>query len=76
MAGSFGYEKEHYDISMKVGENTLFPKIRNIGNNTIIAASGTSCRHQIKDDTNRSSKHPITILREALILNEVNYKNL
>lgn len=67
MAGSFGYEKEHYNISMQVGEDTLFPKIRNTNKSTIIAASGTSCRHQIKDGTHRNSKHPVTILREALI---------
>jgi len=66
MAGSFGYEKEHYDLSMQVGEDTLFPKIRNTENTTIIAAAGTSCRHQIMDGTKRISKHPITILREAL----------
>ena len=67
MAGSFGYEKEHYNLSMQVGEDTLFPKIRNTENTTVIAAAGTSCRHQIMDGTNRISKHPITILREALI---------
>lgn len=67
MAGSFGYEKEHYDLSMQVGEDTLFPKIRNTENTTIIAAAGTSCRHQIMDGAKRISKHPITILREALI---------
>lgn len=67
MAGSFGYEKEHYSLSMQVGEDTLFPKIRNTENTTIIAAAGTSCRHQIMDGTSRISKHPITILREALI---------
>ena len=67
MAGSFGYEKEHYKLSMQVGEDTLFPKIRNTNNKTIIAAPGTSCRHQIKDGTNVNSKHPVTILREALI---------
>ena len=67
MAGSFGYEKEHYKISMQVGEDTLFPKIRNTETDTIIAASGTSCRHQIKDGTNRESKHPVTILRDALL---------
>ncbi|MFO7672307.1 MAG: FAD-linked oxidase C-terminal domain-containing protein [Lutibacter sp.] len=66
MAGSFGYEKEHYNLSMQVGEDTLFPKIRNTEQNTIIAAAGTSCRHQIMDGTKRISKHPITILREAL----------
>ena len=66
MAGSFGYEKEHYKISMQVGEDTLFPKIRNTKVDTIIAASGTSCRHQIKDGTKRISKHPVTLLKEAL----------
>ena len=68
MAGSFGYEKEHYNLSMQVGEDTLFPKIRNSDKSTIIAASGTSCRHQIKDGTKRISKHPVTILYEALKL--------
>ena len=67
MAGSFGYEKEHYKISMQVGEDTLFPKIRNSDSDTIIAAAGTSCRHQIKDGTQVISKHPISILREALL---------
>jgi len=67
MAGSFGYEKEHYKISMQVGEDTLFPKVRNAEKEVIIAAAGTSCRHQIKDGTNRNSKHPVTILKEALI---------
>jgi FAD/FMN-containing dehydrogenase/Fe-S oxidoreductase len=67
MAGSFGYEKDHYTLSMQIGEDRLFPKIRNTPKNIIIAVSGTSCRHQIKDGTNRNSKHPITILREALI---------
>jgi len=68
MAGSFGYEKEHYKLSMKIGEDTLFPKIRNTNNNTIIAAPGTSCRHQIKDGTKRISKHPVSILREVLLI--------
>jgi hypothetical protein len=67
MAGSFGYEKEHYKVSMQVGEDTLFPKIRNCSSETEIAAAGTSCRHQIFDGTKRIAKHPITILKEALI---------
>lgn len=67
MAGSFGYEKEHYEISMQVGENTLFPKIRNCNQETEIAASGTSCRHQIYDGTTRIAKHPITLLKEAIL---------
>ncbi len=66
MAGSFGYEKEHYEVSMKVGEDTLFPKIRNCASDTEIAAAGTSCRHQIFDGTKRIAKHPVTILKEAL----------
>ncbi len=66
MAGSFGYEKEHYEISMKVGEQSLFSKIRKFDNNTEISASGTSCRHQIYDGTKRVARHPISILKEAL----------
>ncbi|WP_411767645.1 FAD-binding and (Fe-S)-binding domain-containing protein [Winogradskyella sp. A3E31] len=66
MAGSFGYEKDHYDISMTIGEQTLFPAIRKSSQSTIIAANGTSCRHQIKDGTNRLALHPITILKNAL----------
>jgi len=67
MAGSFGYEKEHYEVSMAIGEQTLFPAIRNANNETIISANGTSCRHQIKDGTRREALHPITILRQALL---------
>jgi Fe-S oxidoreductase len=67
MAGSFGYEKEHYDLSMKVGELVLFPAVRNATPTTIIAASGTSCRHQIKDGTGRTAFHPVEILWEALV---------
>jgi len=67
MAGSFGYEKDHYDVSMTIGEQTLFPAIRKADSDTIISANGTSCRHQIKDGTGRIAKHPITILKEALV---------
>jgi FAD/FMN-containing dehydrogenase/Fe-S oxidoreductase len=67
MAGSFGYEKEHYDLSMKVGELVLFPAVRNATAETIIAAPGTSCRHQVKDGTGRRVKHPLEILHEALM---------
>ena len=67
MAGSFGYEKEHYEVSMQVGEDTLFPKVRNISKDIDIVAAGTSCRHQIYDGTKRIAKHPITVLREALV---------
>ncbi len=67
MAGSFGYEKEHYDLSMKVGELVLFPAIRKTVETVMIAAPGTSCRHQIKDGTGRSALHPAEILHDALI---------
>jgi FAD/FMN-containing dehydrogenase/Fe-S oxidoreductase len=67
MAGSFGYEKEHYEVSMKVGELGLFPAIRAASAETIIAAPGTSCRHQIKDGTGRTALHPIEVLFDALV---------
>ncbi|WP_111682548.1 FAD-binding and (Fe-S)-binding domain-containing protein [Winogradskyella tangerina] len=67
MAGSFGFEKDHYEVSMQIGEQTLFPAVRKASEATIIAANGTSCRHQIKDGTSRIAKHPVTILREALL---------
>ncbi len=66
MAGSFGYEAEHYDVSMKIGELVLFPIVRQQPDNVLIAAAGTSCRHQIKDGTNRKSQHPAEILFDAL----------
>ncbi|MNS14845.1 Anaerobic glycerol-3-phosphate dehydrogenase subunit C [compost metagenome] len=66
MAGSFGYEKEHYDISMQMGEDTLFPKVRATAETVAIAAAGTSCRHQIFDGTNRNALHPVTILKSCL----------
>ena len=67
MAGSFGYEKEHYEVSMNIGEQTLFPAVRKAPQETIISANGTSCRHQIFDGTERTAKHPVSILREALV---------
>jgi len=66
MAGSFGYEKEHYEISQQIGELVLFPAVRAAGDDTVIAASGTSCRHQVKDGTHRIALHPAEILWEAL----------
>ena len=67
MAGSFGYEKEHYDLSMKIGELVLFPAVRKQSENCIIAAPGTSCRHQVKDGTGRKALHPVEVLYEALV---------
>ncbi|MGM0634856.1 MAG: FAD-binding and (Fe-S)-binding domain-containing protein [Bacteroidota bacterium] len=66
MAGSFGYEKEHFEISQQMGELQLFPSLRKASENVIIAANGTSCRHQIKDGTQRVGYHPISILKNAL----------
>jgi FAD/FMN-containing dehydrogenase/Fe-S oxidoreductase len=66
MAGSFGYEKEHYDLSQQIGEDRLFPALRAIDSSAIVAASGTSCRHQIKDGVNKTALHPIEVLYNAL----------
>ena len=66
MAGSFGYEREHYDLSMKIGEDRLFPAIRNAEDRTEFAATGTSCRHQIADGTGRTAHHPIELIRAAV----------
>ena len=66
MAGSFGYEEEHYKVSMQMGEDTLFPKIRTTNADALIAAAGTSCRHQIFDGTSRKAQHPVTILKSCL----------
>lgn len=62
MAGSFGYEKAHYDISMQVGELVLFPDVRKHANTHDICASGTSCRHQIQDGTGHKAMHIVDIL--------------
>ncbi|MDP4280920.1 MAG: FAD-linked oxidase C-terminal domain-containing protein [Bacteroidota bacterium] len=67
MAGSFGFEKEHYELSQKIGELVLFPTIRQAPESTIIAAPGTSCRHQIREGTGREALHPVEILYEALL---------
>ncbi len=69
MAGSFGYEKEHYDLSMQIGELVLFPAVRKQPDEVIIAAPGTSCRHQIKDGSGKKALHPVEILYDALLKN-------
>ncbi|MFO1451953.1 MAG: FAD-linked oxidase C-terminal domain-containing protein [Opitutaceae bacterium] len=66
MAGSFGYEKEHFDLSQQIGELVLFPTVRNASPDTVICAPGTSCRHQIRDATARTALHPAEILHDAL----------
>jgi len=66
MAGSFGYEAEHYDISMKMGELTLFPAVRAQSEDTLIVAAGLSCHEQIKHGTDREALHPALVLYQAL----------
>ncbi|MGH2606811.1 MAG: FAD-binding and (Fe-S)-binding domain-containing protein, partial [Anaerolineales bacterium] len=68
MAGSFGYEVEHYDLSMQIGGLTLFPAVREAqAQGATIAAAGFSCRSQIYDGTGATARHPIEILAEALV---------
>ncbi len=67
MAGSFGYEKEHYEISMKIGEMVLFRAIRKTPMNQLIVAPGTSCRHQIKDGTGRKALHPVEVMCKMML---------
>ncbi len=67
MAGSFGYEQEHYALSMQIGELVLFPAVRQQPADVLIAASGTSCRHQIHDGAHRTAQHPAEILWDALL---------
>ncbi len=67
MAGTFGYEKEHYDISMAIGEQRLFPAVRS-AQEAQIAITGISCRTQIQDGTGRRPEHVAEILREALVV--------
>ena len=66
MAGSFGYESEHYEVSMKVGELVLLPTVREHGEEVLVVAPGTSCRHQIRDGAQRRAYHPAEVLWDAL----------
>lgn len=67
MAGSFGFEKEHYHLSQQIGEMVLFPTIRNAKESDTIAAPGASCRQQISDGTQREALHPVEVLWEAIV---------
>jgi FAD/FMN-containing dehydrogenase/Fe-S oxidoreductase len=67
MAGSFGYEQEHYQLSMQIGEMNLFPAVRASALDEIIAAPGTSCRHHIEEGTGRKVLHPVEILWNAFL---------
>ncbi|MFN8239634.1 MAG: FAD-linked oxidase C-terminal domain-containing protein [Bacteroidales bacterium] len=67
MAGAFGYEKEHFELSNKVGELVLFPTVREASSGVIISAPGTSCRHHVHDATGRRALHPVEVLYNALV---------
>jgi len=66
MAGSFGYEADHYEVSMEIGELNLFPAVRGMAGDAELAAPGTSCREQIAAGTDRRARHPAVLLDEAL----------
>ena len=68
MAGSFGLEAEHYEVSLKIGELGVLPKMRAAAPDTVLAACGTSCRHQIADAAARDARHIVRILDEASTL--------
>jgi Fe-S oxidoreductase len=67
MAGSFGYEVDHFDLSMKIGEMALFPAVREKTEAQIVVAPGVSCRAQIKDGTGQRALHPISVVERKLI---------
>jgi Fe-S oxidoreductase len=66
MAGAFGYEKEHFQISMAIGEQTLFPAVRAKDPDWEVAVTGISCRQQIEQGTGRPARHLVEVLRDAL----------
>ena len=65
MAGAFGYESEHYDVSLQMAERRLLPVIRGAAADTVVVAPGTSCRHQIGDGTDRQAHHPVEVMARA-----------
>ena len=66
MAGSFGFEAEHYDLSMQIGETRLFPALRAEEPGALVAATGVSCRQQISHGVGREARHPVELVRAAL----------
>ena len=66
MAGSFGFEAEHYELSLKIGEDRLFPAVRAEPPDTLIAATGVSCRQQIEHGTGRRAQHPVQLIYERV----------
>jgi Fe-S oxidoreductase len=66
MAGSFGYAREHYDVSRAIGERKLFPAVRQKADGAVVVAAGTSCRHQIADFTGERAVHPAVLIAGLL----------
>ncbi len=66
MAGAFGFEKEHYDVSVKCGERVLLPEVRKAGKDTLIVADGFSCREQIRQTTDRKALHIAQVMKMAM----------
>ena len=66
MAGAFGYEAEHYELSMRMAEQDLLPAVRAADATTLLVADGTSCRHQIHDGSGRDALHVVRVLEQAL----------
>jgi len=66
MAGSFGYEEEHFEVSMRMGEAALLPRVRAVEGTAMVVADGTSCRQQIRDGAGREAVHAVRVLRRAL----------
>jgi Fe-S oxidoreductase len=66
MAGAFGYESAHYNVSMTMAEMSLLPAVRAAGEDTLVVADGTSCRHQIHDGARREAIHVARVLERAL----------
>jgi Fe-S oxidoreductase len=66
MAGSFGYVREHYDVSRAIGERKLLPAARNLGADAVLVASGVSCRHQVADFTSARALHAAELIRSLI----------
>ena len=67
MAGSFGYAKEHFEVSQRVGERRLLPTARTLGRGDILVASGVSCRHQVRDLAGVRAQHPAELLTSLVV---------
>jgi hypothetical protein len=66
MAGSFGYMKGHYDVSVAIAERKLLPAARQMGPDDVLVATGTSCRHQVHELAGKRAVHPAVLIRDLL----------